>query len=48
MGSLNIGGAEKSLVSLLNLLPDDKYEIDLLLLKDEGAFRDSVPEHVNV
>lgn len=48
MGSLNIGGAEKSLVSMLNLLPDDKYEIDLLLLRDEGSFRNSVPEHVNV
>ena len=30
--SLTIGGAEKSLVSLLNLIDSSNYEIDLLLI----------------
>lgn len=43
-----MGGAEKSLVSLLNLLPENKYNIDLLLIKDEGPLKESIPKHVNV
>ena len=31
--SLVNGGAEKSLVNLLNELPSNKYDIDLLLLQ---------------
>lgn len=42
------GGAEKSLVNLLNELPKEKYEIDLLLFKREGMFLNQVPEHVQI
>ncbi len=48
INSLNIGGAEKSLVSLLNLLPPEKYEIDLFLLKKTGLFLKQVPSNVNI
>lgn len=38
MQSLYNGGAERSLVNLLNELPKDKYDIDLLLFKKKGIF----------
>lgn len=40
------GGAERSLVNLLQELPSDKYEIDLLLFKPEGLFMNQIPENV--
>lgn len=46
--SLYNGGAEKSLINLLNELPKDKYEIDLLLFRREGTFLNQVPEYVNI
>ena len=46
--SLNIGGAEKSLVNLLNELPPDRYEVDLLLFQKEGSFLKQVPQWVHV
>ena len=48
MTSLYNGGAERSLVNLLNELPRDKYEIDLLLLKKSGIFMNQVPKEVNI
>lgn len=48
IGTLNAGGAEKSLVSLLNTLPIDKYKIDLMLLTKEGVFLPLVPKNVNI
>lgn len=38
MPSLGSGGAEKSLVNLLNLIDYEKYAVDLLLFKREGLF----------
>ncbi|WP_096435075.1 glycosyltransferase [Alteribacter populi] len=46
--SLTIGGAEKSLVSLLNLINHSKYEIDLLLFKRGGDLEKLIPKKVNV
>ena len=48
MTSLYNGGAERSLVNLLNELPEEEYEIDLLLFKKKGMFLTQVPEYVNV
>lgn len=48
INSLNVGGAEKALVSLLNLLPKDRYNIDLYMLKKEGLFLGQVPPYVNI
>ena len=45
---LCIGGAEKSLVSLLQLMNYDKYNVDLMLFRREGAFLESVPPQVNI
>ena len=46
--SLVNGGAEKSLVNLLNEMPEDQYEIDLLLFRKEGMFLPQVPHYVNI
>ena len=46
--SLNCGGAEKSLVSLLSLLNKDKYDISLWMLSPGGAFLSLVPNHITL
>lgn len=46
--SLGGGGAERSLVNLLTELPEDEFEIDLLLFKKTGIFLGQVPSYVKV
>lgn len=48
IGSLRHGGAEKVLVTFLNNLPPEKYEIDLLLNLYSGKYLGEVPAFVNV
>ena len=48
MTSLYNGGAEKSLVNLLNELDSNRFDVDLLLLKKRGIFLSQVPDWVNV
>lgn len=46
--SLNIGGAEKSLVNLLNMIDFTEYSVDLLLFQKKGAFLQQIPPEVNI
>ena len=46
--SLICGGAEKSLVTLLNLIDYSKFDVDLMMFKRGGAFESLVPENVNI
>jgi len=46
--SLSLGGAEKSLVTLLNLIDYSKYEVDLQLFSYEGELESMVPEQVRL
>lgn len=48
MGCLENGGGERSLVNLLQLMDYEKYEIDLLLFKERGAFLKQLPKQVNL
>ena len=48
MMSLQSGGAEKSLVNLLNEMNPQKYEIDLLLFRKTGTFLSQVPSYVPI
>lgn len=48
MESLGIGGAEKSLVTLLSLLDYSKYDVDLFLFNQKGEFLDLIPKEVNL
>ena len=46
--SLDCGGAEKSLVSLLSLINYDKYEVDLILFGAGGILEKQVPTEVTI
>ena len=48
IGSLRHGGAEKVLVTFLKNLPEDHYEIDLLLNLYSGKYLAEVPNWINV
>lgn len=48
IGSLRHGGAEKVLATFLKNLPDDKYEIDLLLNLYSGKYLSEIPDRINV
>ncbi|WP_332020943.1 glycosyltransferase [Kaistella sp.] len=48
IGSLRHGGAEKVLATFLKNLPDDKYEIDLLLNLYSGKYLSEIPDWINV
>ncbi|MBD8084329.1 glycosyltransferase [Chryseobacterium caseinilyticum] len=48
IGSLRHGGAEKVLVTFLKNLPQDKYEIDLLLNLYSGKYLKDVPAWINI
>lgn len=48
INNLNCGGAEKALISLLETIDYSKYDIDLLLFKQEGVFMSKIPSKVNL
>ncbi|WLR49143.1 glycosyltransferase [Halobacillus litoralis] len=48
MPSMHCGGAEKSLISLLESLDYSRYDVDLLLFKREGIFLSKVPSEINI
>lgn len=46
--SLRMGGAEKSLVTLLGLMPRESFNIDLMLIARVGELLPLVPDRVNI
>lgn len=46
--SMNIGGVEKSLLSLLSSIPKDKYDVTIMLLEKNGGFLEYIPDWVKV
>ncbi|WP_410513561.1 glycosyltransferase [Paenibacillus sp. BR2-3] len=48
MNNLQCGGAEKSLISLLQTLDYSRVEVDLFLFRHEGIFMSQIPEQVNL
>jgi glycosyltransferase involved in cell wall biosynthesis len=48
MYSLNIGGAERSLIGLLESFDYRKYDVDLFLYRHEGEFLSLIPKEVNL
>ncbi|MDT8861093.1 glycosyltransferase [Alkalihalobacillus sp. MEB130] len=48
LSSMNIGGVEKSLLSLLSVMPKDQYDITVLLLEKKGGFLKEIPDWVKV
>lgn len=45
---MNVGGVEKALISLLNEMNFQEYEVAVLLMKNSGDFLDSIPNNVEV
>lgn len=48
MFGMGCGGAEKSLISCLNLLPRDRWKIDLLVASPHGMYMKQIPEYVGL
>lgn len=48
MPSMFIGGAERSLIGLLDSIDYEKYNVDLFLNRHEGEFMSLIPEKVNL
>ena len=46
--ALELGGAERSLIGLLDALNPEAWEIDLFLLRHEGELMEAIPAHVNL
>lgn len=46
--SLRIGGAEKSLITLLSMLDFAKYDVDLQLFSNNGELMENIPPEVRV
>ena len=46
--TMRMGGAEQSLVSLLNMLDTRKYEIDLLLFEKKGELLGNISSKINI
>ncbi len=42
------GGGQRSLINLLELFDYEKYDVDLLLFKEQGDFMEIIPEKVNL
>lgn len=43
-----VGGSTTSLISFLNNIDKDKYDVDLLLYKNEGPLFDMIPKDINI
>ncbi|MBN9647090.1 glycosyltransferase [Terrisporobacter glycolicus] len=48
MSNLECGGAEKALISMLEVFDYSKYNVDLLLFNQKGIFLNKVPKQVNI
>jgi len=48
MRSMEIGGAERSLLGLLNAFDYEKYDVTLMLLKHKGDFLKYIPEKITL
>lgn len=46
--ALELGGAERSLIGLLEAFDYDNYQVDLFLLRHEGELLEDIPEKVTV
>ena len=46
--ALELGGAERSLIGLLDALDPKKWDIDLFLLRHEGELMGAIPEHIRL
>jgi len=48
MYSMGCGGVEKSLISFLNNMPQDRWNIDLLVASPHGMYMSQIPEYIHL
>ncbi|MFE4764108.1 glycosyltransferase [Bacillus mycoides] len=48
ISSMNIGGVEKSLLSLLSVMPKEKYDVTVLMLEKKGGFLKQLPSWIKI
>ena len=48
IGSMNVGGVEKSLLSLISTLSKEKYDITILMLEMKGELIKDIPHWVRI
>ncbi|WP_243462874.1 hypothetical protein [Mesobacillus boroniphilus] len=41
--NMNVGGTEKALLNMIDVMPEDKYEITILMLEKFGGFLNAIP-----
>ena len=46
--ALELGGAERSLIGLLDAIDPQQYDVDLFLLRHEGELMGAIPKHVHL
>lgn len=46
--NMNVGGTEKSFINLVNQLPQEQYDISLLLLENKGELLKQLPPHIKI
>ncbi len=46
--AMELGGAERSLIGLLDAFDSDNYDVDLFLMRHEGELLEVVPEKINL
>ena len=46
--ALELGGAERSLIGLLDMIDPGKYDVDLFLLRQEGELLPEIPAYVRL
>ena len=46
--ALELGGAERSLIGLLDAIDTQKYEVDLFLMRHEGELLGAIPNKINL
>jgi glycosyltransferase involved in cell wall biosynthesis len=46
--NMNIGGTEKALLNMIDAMPEDRYDITILMLEEYGGFLGFIPKRVKV
>lgn len=46
--SMNVGGTEKALLSMISKIPKDRFDITIFILEKRGGFLESIPKWINV
>ncbi|HZH58304.1 MAG TPA: glycosyltransferase [Metabacillus sp.] len=46
--NMNVGGTEKALLNMISEMPEDKYDITILMLEKYGGFLSQIPREVKV